>query len=1183
MEAQVLKEYLEESPERQGLIVQLASLLEIGFALAQDALQQSRWNLEAAVDIAYQLSSNSSSSSSGSQSSSSSSNNVSTPPHGDAISNAGGFGQSSNSQSSSASGNPMNQVPIASSTSSTPSASELVSNPCGYKRTQSFLAHDVPDIYISVNGPSAKKQRLEQGSSEAVFKIPNNNSDPPAANPPLFLAHPLREEQRRSLGWMISQEAKIQQPVNDEAHETNVPLIGGGLLADRMGYGKTSTAIGLISLDVGQQLRQPGQEDVPFLKEPGHIPSDSTLIVCPSHLVDQWEGEFWKFLGSKGVQISKPMNSAVMINNAQTVTRTFNGQQAKTWCNRFRNQMGITVSKCPVDGPWALITHITPERQHQIEQVFGSRDAIRCGDMIGAIHCTNLIDDQGTVESFSSASFTGISEFFRSGHMYCTRRVQAGFIRDANGREKPYYGSRKYTLHYTEKSTLKITMKRLDAEAQRTQVVRGNGPLKVLTLRDVSTLTLLQQRDFVSTFHVVLVSASIHSSTKYGDFIKEASEVSGLMEKKVLKLRAKVRQWCQNRSTFETRALRKWPALFEVIFWRRVIFDEFHESEAWEYRVREMLRSLGATHKWGLSGTPPLGSPAAVAEVAGLLSSASPSAEGNILAKALYWGSNLRASTAGASDFFASCKSQLEAVAENFVKGYIRQNTSDLIEQIGIVEHDELVEHTSEERLIYRQACHDQGIFNLADGYNHMSLASRAVLLKRCSHFDMEDADSATSAVNRLGNNKREWLDKLEKQLWLEVARAMQFKLWNSKVQEAIRSTNVQHPDAKAVKECVLSSAVEDVKSHLPDITLGLEQSLRVAVKMHAQDGSLRLRPEVRLVQPIQENEYYKEDRHRHLIVHEVARRVRDREANDVLSNLGICEQACNGHLDIALCSGLSELVTLLDKAYRSLQFYNQQLSTLTKQEADHANECSICLESTSDIQTMAIIPCSHVFHAECIREVLASNPYCPECRAPVNMSHVSSVVMELKPPEPQIDGIPGPSRIISVAWKKNGSKLNAVAKRLRDIRRQDPKAKALVFVQWADLEAKVCCALKDHGVPFMCLSRESNSHSRLDSTDGAVLRSFQEDKKADGPYVLVLSLQRAAAGTNLTSASHVLFVHPMNAETVHTAAAYERQALARVRRIGQTRKEVHLWRFVTKQTVEEHIWKLHRNDPVEA
>ena len=37
-----------------------------------------------------------------------------------------------------------------------------------------------------------------------------------------------------------------------------------------------------------------------------------------------------------------------------------------------------------------------------------------------------------------------------------------------------------------------------------------------------------------------------------------------------------------------------------------------------------------------------------------------------------------------------------------------------------------------------------------------------------------------------------------------------------------------------------------------------------------------------------------------------------------------------------------------------------------------------------------------------------------------------------------------------------HGSKLNAVANKLKQIRREDATAKAIVFVQWADLETQV-------------------------------------------------------------------------------------------------------------------------------
>ena len=125
--------------------------------------------------------------------------------------------------------------------------------------------------------------------------------------------------------------------------------------------------------------------------------------------------------------------------------------------------------------------------------------------------------------------------------------------------------------------------------------------------------------------------------------------------------------------------------------------------------------------------------------------------------------------------------------------------------------------------------------------------------------------------------------------------------------------------------------------------------------------------------------------------------------------------------------------------------------------------------------------------------------------------------------------------------------------------------------MQWTDLEEKVCRALLDHGVPFLHLTggQRCSRGVGLGSADDTVLRRFQEDHSAGAAFALVLSLQRAAAGRNLTTASHVLLVHPMNADTVHAAVAYERPALGRVRRVGQTRSEVHVWRFVVKQTVE--------------
>ena len=208
-----------------------------------------------------------------------------------------------------------------------------------------------------------------------------------------------------------------------------------------------------------------------------------------------------------------------------------------------------------------------------------------------------------------------------------------------------------------------------------------------------------------------------------------------------------------------------------------------------------------------------------------------------------------------------------------------------------------------------------------------------------------------------------------------------------------------------------------------------LQMALRLSVTSMTADGELRLRPLACLQQPVPESEYFVDDSQRHLVVHSVARKAQHGEADDALCDLAICkcDDATPKQLKTAFAKGVLELVSLLDKAKRSLQFYEQQLGQLQSSETAE-RECSVCLEPMSDLSTAAILPCSHIFHMHCVRDVLARIPNCPECRAPLQPSQISSVVMELKKPEPQ-----PVQRAMSRAWKRHGSKLNAVAAKLKE------------------------------------------------------------------------------------------------------------------------------------------------------
>lgn len=456
----------------------------------------------------------------------------------------------------------------------------------------------------------------------------------------------------------------------------------------------------------------------------------------------------------------------------------------------------------------------------------------------------------------------------------------------------------------------------------------------------------------------------------------------------------------------------------------------------------------------------------------------------------------------------------------------------------------------------------------MVQGYSGVSLENREALLQRCAHFAIGDeSDSAGREIQRLGEAKRKRIKDLEEQLYTEAARA--WELGACQAVPMLRcSLSSAHPDAKSFVEAMLAEI---------DVAQGVcpfqpaAGAFKVQVDYYDRNGELRVVPKVRLQQSICESEYYTDDKQRHALVHAVARRA-DHSADEILGRFEMCQNICHGwsRVDIMAVAvfGVAALAKLLDKAHRSMQFWDLQLQVVSDDANAEDRTCCICLDEGCPLDSLCILPCAHIFHTACIREIIAVQALCPKCRQPVQTRDMSSLQLELHPPvaEPRE---PEPEVPLPPALRAHGSKLNAVALTLRRIREVDHTAKAIVFVQWANLEAKVAKALETHGVPLLRLL-----HSSKDSP-GVVLKQFQED--AGSPFVLLLSLEHAAAGSNLTAASHVLFIHPMNADSVDTAVAFEKQAIGRVRRIGQVRSEIHVYRFVTRDTVEEHITRIHR------
>jgi len=236
-------------------------------------------------------------------------------------------------------------------------------------------------------------------------------------------------------------------------------------------------------------------------------------------------------------------------------------------------------------------------------------------------------------------------------------------------------------------------------------------------------------------------------------------------------------------------------------------------------------------------------------------------------------------------------------------------------------------------------------------------------------------------------------------------------------------------------------------------------------------------------------------------------------------------------------------------KVAQSLNFFESALSA----EAHEDRECPICLEIMPVDETVLLV-CGHLICVRC--QPCLQPPRCPLCRTAIQDPR-RDIVRLVAP------GVRAAGQSPELQHQL-GSKLAAVVSSLRHVRERYPSEKVIVFSQWEALRHQLAQALTELDIGHMLLGGNVFQRTRT-------LQTFQEDPEMK---LLLLSLEDSASGTNLTCASHVFLVHPMLATSAEQARAFEAQAVGRVRRLGQ-RRPVHIWRFVTRGTIEESLWGL--------
>jgi hypothetical protein len=179
---------------------------------------------------------------------------------------------------------------------------------------------------------------------------------------------------------------------------------------------------------------------------------------------------------------------------------------------------------------------------------------------------------------------------------------------------------------------------------------------------------------------------------------------------------------------------------------------------------------------------------------------------------------------------------------------------------------------------------------------------------------------------------------------------------------------------------------------------------------------------------------------------------------------------------------------------------------------------------------------CGHQGHIDVLRQYAAQNA-CPSkgCQAPVRpTSIVLASNLGLKS---------------TLSAGKHGTKLTKLCNVLASLPTDE---RVLVFVQFPDLMDKVKIAIEECGLKTDALTGSSAQKTR-------VLSEFQNEDnlmKKGCVRVLLLNLgDESASGANLTTANHLVFVHPLVAKSQQKWTQQEAQAVGRVRRYGQNRE----------------------------
>ena len=237
------------------------------------------------------------------------------------------------------------------------------------------------------------------------------------------------------------------------------------------------------------------------------------------------------------------------------------------------------------------------------------------------------------------------------------------------------------------------------------------------------------------------------------------------------------------------------------------------------------------------------------------------------------------------------------------------------------------------------------------------------------------------------------------------------------------------------------------------------------------------------------------------------------------------------------------------------IKFHEKKVALFTKINiTDVINEiCPITNRKMGDCKSITITPCGKCYDSDGIDLLFGGNHKSIKCPLTRDVLIRSDLII--------VDPTEKKDTIIDINVNKWGTKMAHMIKVLTNIINEDPSHKIIIFSQWDNMLKLVNIVLQENNIKavFCKGSVHMMSKSITDFKNNILIK------------IILLSSETCSSGTNLTEASHIIFL-----DTINTPAL-EEQAIARAVRLGQTRR-VKVIKFVTKNTIEEKLSNMKNN-----